>query len=319
MRRVVDDEKLILRVCELYYNQSLGQSEVAKALNLSRPTVSKMLAKAKEEGIVRIVISDIVGRNHLDTEHQLEQKYALKTAIVADSFDDSIRQSSELGKATARFLERKLHNNYLVGVSMGGTLHYIAQHVSQDYSFHGLRFVSMVGGVGEVAMEMHSNNIAQSLANAFGGESIPFHAPAMVSRIQTKNELLQEKSIARTLELASNVDIAISGIGAPDIDSTIIKTGYFSKEMIDDFAAYKICGDICLNFYDTDGNVASYEPNKLVVGVNINNLKNAQWSVGVAGGIRKADAIKGALAGGYINALVTDYECAKLLLDNSAE
>lgn len=315
MKRVIDDEKLILRVCELYYNQSMGQGDVAKELGLSRPTVSKMLIKAREEGIVRIIIADLAGRNHLDTEQQLEKKYGLKSAIVTDSHEDRTRQNEELGKATANFMCKKLQDNFLVGVSMGSTLYRIAHNVPEGYVFHGLRFIPMIGGVGKMSMELHSNNIAQALATSFRGEALLMHAPAMVTRIQTKKELLQEESISSALALAEKVDMAISGIGAPVIDSSIIKTGYLSSEMIEDFAKHNICGDICLNFYDADGNISNYEHNQRVMGVEVETLRKVPWSLGVAGGTLKVGAIRGALAGGYINVLITDFECAKQLLE----
>lgn len=314
MKRVIDNEKLILQVCNLYYNKSMGQNEVAKELGLSRPTVSKMLIKAREEGIVRIIIADLAGRNHLDLEQKLEREYGLKNAIIADSYEDRVRMQNALGMVAANFLVQKIQNNFLIGVSMGSTLQTIARHVPPDYSFHGLRFVPMIGGVGELAMEMHSNSIATALADAFHGEALLLHAPAMVTRIQTKNELMQEESIASTLALAKKVDMAICGIGAPVIDSSIIKSGYFSREMIENFSKYNIHGDICLNFYDDKGSVSNYEHNQRVLGVELEALHKIPWSVGVAGGALKASAIRGALAGGYINVLVTDYECAQLLV-----
>ena len=52
MRKVIDDPRLMVRVCDLYYNQGISQQQIAKDLNLSRPTVSRVLALAREQGIV---------------------------------------------------------------------------------------------------------------------------------------------------------------------------------------------------------------------------------------------------------------------------
>ena len=54
MRKVIDDPRLMVRVCDLYYNQGISQQQIAKDLNLSRPTVSRVLALAREQGIVKI-------------------------------------------------------------------------------------------------------------------------------------------------------------------------------------------------------------------------------------------------------------------------
>ena len=49
MRKVIDDPRLMVRVCDLYYNQGISQQQIAKDLNLSRPTVSRVLELAKEQ------------------------------------------------------------------------------------------------------------------------------------------------------------------------------------------------------------------------------------------------------------------------------
>lgn len=312
MRRVVDDERMMHRVCDLYYNHHLGQKEIAQTVGLSRPTISRLLVNAREKGVVRIILTDLSGRNHLDLEQKLKAKYGLKEVLISDTHEDGDQLRAELGRTAALFLERILKNGYLVGLSMGTTLHNIIPHVTADY-FRGLTFIPMIGGVGDAAIEVHANYLAESLAKAFGGEALIFHAPAMVSRLQVKHELMQEESIARIISRASEIDVAISGIGAPVEHSTVIQTGYFSHEMIEAFQQNNICGDICLQFFDPEGNSSLLEHNQRVVGVDIAMLRRLPWSIGVAGGVTKAGAIRGAIAGGYINTLITDYSCARLL------
>lgn len=314
MKRVVDDERMMLKVCDLYYNQDLGQREIAAIMNLSRPTVSRLLSNARERGIVRIILADLTGRNHFDLEQQLEKKYGLKEAILTESYDDRELLQNELGRMAAQYLERILKDGYSVGVSMGTTLAHIIPHITADY-LRDLTFIPLVGGIGEASTELYSNFLAESMAKAFGGISLALHAPAMVSRMQAKNELLQEESIARVLARTDDLQVALSGIGAPDESSTIIAAGYFSREMVEDLHRHHICGDICMRYFDQYGNLALYEHNQRVIGINIESLRRVPWSIGVAGGIKKANAIKGALAGRYINVLITDIDCAKLLLD----
>ena len=315
MKRVVNDERLMLKVCELYYFQDKSQQEIANALGISRPTVSRLLRGAREKGVVRIIIPDISGRNYMDVEEKLMQKYGLKQAVVAEQSEDMERQCVELGAVAARFLERILKDGDTVGVAMGTALSCIALHVTAQH-FQNLTFLPIIGGVGMASMELHSNHIAESLAKAFGGNFLPLHAPAMVSSVGAKNVLLQEESIATVLKKASRLDVAISGIGAPIESSTTITSGYFGSEAVEKFQENNICGDICMRFYDKNGNLSNIESNQQTFGIDIELLRKVPWSIGVAGGIRKASAIRGALAGKYINTLITDIGCAALLLDS---
>ena len=51
MRKVIDDPRLMVRVCDLYYNQGISQQQIAKDLNLSRPTVSRVLALPENKAL----------------------------------------------------------------------------------------------------------------------------------------------------------------------------------------------------------------------------------------------------------------------------
>ena len=51
----VKTQKMV-EIAKMYYEEELTQNEIAKRLGVSRPLVSKMLADAKEAGIVTIQI-----------------------------------------------------------------------------------------------------------------------------------------------------------------------------------------------------------------------------------------------------------------------
>ncbi|MFE6167796.1 MarR family transcriptional regulator [Viridibacillus arvi] len=53
-----DKDLLSVDVAKMYYDLDKTQGEIAKALDLSRPTVSKLLKYAKEKNYVNIVIND---------------------------------------------------------------------------------------------------------------------------------------------------------------------------------------------------------------------------------------------------------------------
>ena len=43
-------------------------------------------------------------------------------------------------------------------------------------------------------------------------------------------------------------------------------------------------------------------------------IKKMRNRIGIAGGVERVKAVKGAIAGGYINILITNNECAEKLL-----
>ena len=58
-KNIIEDQRMMLRVSDLYYNQNLSQQEIATKLSISRPTISKLLKSARDVGIVQITVSDI--------------------------------------------------------------------------------------------------------------------------------------------------------------------------------------------------------------------------------------------------------------------
>nr|MDH3153051.1 winged helix-turn-helix transcriptional regulator [Bacillus licheniformis] len=67
-----DDKRLLIKVCKMYYEEDMTQSQIAKATGIYRTTVGRMLKKAREAGIVKITIDDHVG-THYDLERELER------------------------------------------------------------------------------------------------------------------------------------------------------------------------------------------------------------------------------------------------------
>ena len=311
-KNIIDNPRMMLRVADLYYNQDLSQQEIAEKLKISRPTISKLLKSARSAGIVQITVNDITGRKYYQLEQELEDTLSLKEVFIVDTAGDNDATKEAIGKAGADYLARILREGDVVGVSMGSTLAKILNYPQQTF-FSGVTFVPMIGGIGILANNLHSNTIAEGLAANFGGNYLPIHAPAMVSRIKTKVELMKEASIKRVFKKASHMDIALMGIGAPTPDSTIIKTGYFNHDMLRKIANEEICGDICMNLYDRNGNIDRYEYNETIIGININTLKSVPYSIAMCFGESKVPAILGALAGGYINVLITDLQTARRL------
>ena len=69
--------ELLVQVSELYYLQEMNQVEIAKLLGVSRPTVSRLLAEAKREGVVEIKVKNMVSINS-ELSKQLRERLGLK-------------------------------------------------------------------------------------------------------------------------------------------------------------------------------------------------------------------------------------------------
>ncbi len=313
MKKVVDDIRLMIKVCDLYYNQGISQQKIAEGLELSRPTVSRLLSSARDQGVVRIIISDLDEIKYWELERQLEERYQLQEVLITDASSDVDEMNDMIGRMAGRYIVRKIRSGQIVGVSMGRTLHRMTTHVTEPEA-EDVTFVPMVGGMGQLQTELHANSIAEALADVYHGTFVPFHAPARVSTRKMRDELMKEESLGRPIELMRHLDIALVGIGYPSDYSSITATGYYDEAAIAQLKERKVAGDICMQFYDEDGDTSPYSMDNNVIGYDIASLHKVPCCVGIAGGMDKLMAITGAIRGGYINHLVTDVECARALL-----
>ena len=176
-----------------------------------------------------------------------------------------------------------------------------------------MTFVPLIGGMGQLRMDLHANNLAETLSYIYDGRFVPLHAPARVSSMKIREQFLKEESLAEALRMSKNLDMAIIGIGCPYVNSSIMATGYFKENEKESLKERDAVGDICMQFYDIEGDTSRFEKDNNVIGIDIHKLRDIPYSIGVAGGMDKFSAILGAVRGGYINILITDIQCADAL------
>lgn len=322
MKKLVDDVRLIFKCCCLYYQDGLGQQEICQRLGISRPTVSRMLGLGRELGIVRIELRNPDNEMFGQMERDMERIFQLQEVVIVSSSplrreEDSTRSPVDIGRAALRFLSRILTSGDYVGVSMGLTMQNVVQ---SDYFIDGriaCTFVPLVGGIGESRLEIHSNYLVQKFASRFGGECVQFFLPAVLSHRDVLEAILKESMIQRVFKLYRKLDVAVLGIGIPNTESsTIFQTGYVDHEILERFSRMGAVGDIALRYFDIHGDTSAFDGfNERVAGIPLEQLKKVPRRIGVASGIQKAEAVLGAIRGGYINILITDIDCAKKLLE----
>lgn len=111
------------------------------------------------------------------------------------------------------------------------------------------------------------------------------------------------------------VDIAIVGIGILELPQLLKTSGnYYHEDMLQVLAERGAVGDICLHYYDKNGQAVLRDDEDPVIGMALEKVKKCPNVVALAGGSDKVAAIKGALSGGYIDVLITDYPTARLLV-----
>lgn len=320
MKKIIDDIRLIYKCCSLYYEDNMSQQEISEVLQISRPSVARMIKSGRSSGIVKIEINNPDNLMFADMERELEKRFGLEEVVIAASNSTEIGNefiNENLSQEMAKFLMRIVEDREYIGVTMGTTLRNLTRGNINNIEKLRCTFVPVVGGIGESRYDIHSNYIAMAFANLFKANCLQFFAPLVFSKQELLQNFLQEESMQGILKSFNKISTVIMGIGrVSTIDSTILKTGYINEELFEEFCKSGAIGDIALQFFDKDGNVEKFNKfNKLVSGMPIDKLKKVRRRIGVTIGAHKAKSVVGAIRGGFVNILIIDSDCAEALLN----
>jgi DNA-binding transcriptional regulator LsrR (DeoR family) len=314
-----EEYRLIAKIAYLYYKLEMRQTAIADQLDLSQATVSRMLKRAQQLGIVRITVNMPTGV-YSQLESDLAEHYNLKAAIIVDCDDpdDELSVQHHIGSAAAYYIETTIDKNETVGLSswsstllaMVNTMHPLPKPTSA-------RVVQILGGVGNPSAEIYASRLTERFANLVQGTPVFLPAPGVVSTSEMREALMSDQFVQQAVSLFDDVTLALVGIGSVEPSKLLVSSGnVFSSEELKSISDHGAVGDVCLRFFDGDGHPMVTDYDERVISMSLDQLKKAKRSVGIAGGRRKVPAIRGALRGGWINVLITDRFTAERLLDN---
>ncbi|SFE83427.1 deoxyribonucleoside regulator [Paenibacillus catalpae] len=317
MEELSDKRLKMIEAARMYYELDYNQQEIAKKLGVSRPTVSRFLQQAKEDGIVQIRIMDPASDNQ-ERARMLKERFGLKEAIVASvpKYEDAMCKKV-IGEAAANFLHDTVQDGDTIAVTWGTTLYEVATRLPNKHA-KKVKVVQLNGGVSHSETNTYAYEIAQLFAKAYQTSPYLIPLPAIVDHAVVKHAIEADRHIRKILDMGKQANIAVVTVGAPTEDSVLIRANYFSDEDLGIILSRGV-GDICSRIIDINGQLCSEELDLRTIGIDLGELKKKEWSVLVAGGPSKIEAIYGALNGQYTNTLITDQITAQHLLDFKAE
>ena len=300
-----------IRAAWLYYVEELTQAEIAKSLKLSRAKVIRLLAAARESGVVRVHL-DARGTEQMALEQRLAREFGLDEAIVAPSPASDAAVAAVVGHAAGTYLSSQVRDGMSVGIGWGSTLNASLKAI-RDRPVERLAVISLLGGMTH-SRAINPSAVARRLADVFGAECYQLTAPLFVTDPATRAALWKEPGLHELLERARRVDLAMVSVGDVREDATLFREGLLPRSVLKSLAGAGAIGDVLCHFIDADGRVVDHPVNKRVVAVGLGDLRKVPKFVLAAGGKRKAPAIRAALKATRARVLITDEGAANALL-----
>ncbi|TFD63499.1 sugar-binding transcriptional regulator [Cryobacterium ruanii] len=308
------DELLSIRAAELYYEENQTQDEIGVILRLTRWKVGRLLASAKANGFIRIEIVHPRARR-LPIERRLRESTGLTDAIVVSSAGVSTdaELQSRTAQAAADYLTSLRPIPRTLGISWGRTLHDVSLHLKQGWA-PGVNVVQINGGVSLNQRTGTAASTAVTIAHKADGSATLLPSPAIFERLETKQAMETDRTVAGVLALARNAQAFLFSAGQADANSALVDSGYLTVEQINELVARGAVGDVVGRYIDQHGCIVDPELNERTVGIQIDQLRRAPLTIAVISGRTKHTIARAVVRNGLCTVLVTDEDTANALL-----
>lgn len=316
-------EHLMVRIARMTYQQDRTLTQIAAETGLNRWQVSRLLAEARDQGIVRI---EIVPRTlrHPDLESRLSRRFGLRDAVVvpgpagsdAAGHDAAGQGGESVAQAAAQYLAAMRPLPALIGVSWGRTMAAVAHWLAPDWA-EGVTVVQINGTVAPAPGAAHRYDVAETFARKGPGRMIPLPVPAIVGASLTREVLEHDRIVADVLALARAAPVLVFSLGAAGPDSALLHSGNVTDAEMAALLRAGAVGDVLGRFIDRHGRIADPALDARTIGLSLPELRGRDRAIAVASGAAKHDVTLGALRAGLVNILVTDEATATFALEHA--
>ena len=312
-----EKQRLMVQAARLYYEEDCSQEQVSRRMGLSRPYISKLLAGARQAGIVQIRVTDPLS---VETalERRLMERFGLKRAIILPQLP-GVDAQRQLGEAAARYLNDILRDGDIVGTSWGDTMYRLSQSLIPRPDLKSLQYVQLCGGVSDLHMAVYASEIASGFSSALGCAAHLIQLPAIVQSRELKAMLERDDSMARAFRCWRDARVLLFTVGTFGDQNALVRVGYLHRELMDDLLKRGAVGDVCTHVVDRQGRICDEALDARTIAIPFDEMRQKPWRICVAQGPGRVDSMLGALRSGIVNVLITNETTAEGLSERMEE
>lgn len=313
MAQTPDTDDLLILAARLYFLDGMSQSTIADLMNVSQAKVSRLLAQARERGLVRISVPEYKARD-AGLEAGLKQALDLD-AVVIRSFADLLGPDLRLmvGHFAAPIVGEWLGAAKVVAVAGGRTVQALVGGVRPSAPIGGLELIQAMGNIDANPGPYDASELARLLARNWGGRFQTLNSPALLPDPETCRNFLALEAIQKVLRRLEEADFALVGVGTLK-NSVFLERSVLAPQDVEILRASGAVGEILGRFYDASGQECRTPFRERVVSLGLDGLRRVRRVIGVVSGSDRGEAILGAVRGGLLKGLVIDDGGASALL-----
>lgn len=311
-----DREGEMRAAASMYFLQDETMETIARRLNVSRSTVSRLIKGARERGIVRISVAP-EGDGASGLGERLHAAFGVTPHVVSvRTGATDLERLDQVALVAARLLEDWFGDEMVLGIAWGTTIAAVARRLGRTPT-RGSGVVQLNGGANTHASGLeYASTIVSTFGEAFDAEVHHFPVPAFFDYAQTRAAMWRERSVQRVIAVQRRADLAIFGVGAlgGTVPSHVYTAGYLDDADIRALAADGVVGDICTVFLRRNGSYQDVTINQRATGPTPRELSRIGRRVCVVAGSAKVVPLLAAIRARTMTDLVIDDPTARRLL-----
>ena len=302
----MSDFEQLVRASRLYYELGETQNAIAEQLGVTRPQVSRLLKRARAEGIVEIRIVD---RTTVESPaaDALRRSYGLDAVHLAPTIagpEDLTRRM--VGRLAAQVLRAAVRDGMILGIGDGASISAVADALEETPVAVAATVVPLAGGHWSSGPEREP---FRRIADTLGAQVHGLMAPGLVDDAATRQALVAHAGVRAVLDLWERLDLVCFGIGGRGWSAASV-----GESVERQLEASGAVGEVLIAPFDLDGRFVCDDLRERVIAFDARGLGRVATAIGVGSGDAKVRPILGALRAGAVRTLVTDVATAEAVV-----
>lgn len=296
----------------LYFVAGNTQDEIARKLGVSRQTAQRLVSLAISEKLIRVELEHPITQC-LELARALTEGFGLNQCEVAPADAGSPVPALGVAQSVAREMQRQLASDtpIVLALGTGRTLRAAVDNLpAVECARH--KIVSLVGNMSADGSASFYDVIVK-MADTVKAPHYPMPLPVIARTTEERRLLLDLPPVKNVLRLARQADVAFVGIGHMGENAPLLEDGFITRAEHAALRRAGAVGDIIGWVFDEEGKLIPGQTNARVASVPLASIGD-KLVVGAAMGKEKLAAIRAALRGRLVNALITNETTAKALL-----
>jgi len=306
------DELLIL-VSRCYYIDNLPQAEIAKLVNVSQSSMSRMLSLARKRGLVRVSVPEYEPR-YEELEQELGSRFGIDAVVIRTAPG---LKGGDLRAALAFFAApvamKWIEPKSIVAVAGGRAMQALIERLRPKAPDPSVSIVQAMGNIDSCPGAYDAVELGRLLAKRWNARFYTLNAPGILPDAETCRQFLQLEQIRLVTEQLRSATTTFVGIGTL-ANSVFLERNVLAPEEIEVLRQARAVGEMLGRFFDADGNECDTDFRERVVSLPLSEVRNLPRVVAVVSGTDRADAVRSAMAAQLINTLVIDQAGAAAIL-----